>query len=227
MRGREDSKKRILRLEGSDAEGEGIYEGAAQQLGNTDNPLGRLISRVGPCGLGKELRPITTTTFEALLEAITHQQLSTKAAGTIFARVCALAPGLEPELFRSLGDSTLRSAGLSRAKVLAVRDLAERTCTGEVPSMEALQEMDDESIVGNLSRIRGIGRWSAEMLLIFRLGRLDVLPIQDLGIQRGFTVSFRRTNKPIAKAIEARGERWRPYRSVASWYLWRAAEMTR
>ncbi len=202
------------------------YAVAAQQLGNTDKPLGRLIARVGPCGLGKEIRPVTTT-FEALLEAITHQQLSTKAAATIFARVCALAPDLEPELFRGLGDSALRNAGLSRAKVLAVRDLAERTCAAEVPSMEALHEMDDESIVENLSRIRGIGRWSAEMLLIFRLGRLDVLSIHDLGIQRGFTASFRKTNKPIAKAIEHRGERWRPYRSVASWYLWRAAEMTR
>lgn len=226
MKGGKNAKTRIPSLAKSEAQGERNYEVAAQQLVNTDNVLGRLIARIGPCGLEKELRPITTT-FEALLEAITHQQLSTKAASTIFARVCALAPDLDPELFRSLGDPILRNAGLSRAKVLAVRDLAERTCTGEVPSMEALHEMDDESIVENLSRIRGIGRWSAEMLLIFRLGRLDVLPIHDLGIQRGFTVSFRKTNKPIAKAIKARGERWRPYRSVASWYLWRAAETTR
>lgn len=203
------------------------YEVAAQQLANADKPLGRLIARVGPCGLGKELKPITTTTFAALLEAITRQQLSTKAASTIFARVRALSPDLEPERFRRLSPSALRGAGLSGAKALAVRDLAERTCSGEVPSIEALHGMDDAAIVENLSKVRGIGRWSAEMLLIFRLGRLDVLPIQDLSIQKGFAASFRKTNVPIAKAIERRGERWRPYRSVASWYLWRAAELTR
>ena len=203
------------------------YEAAAQQLGDKDKPLARLIARIGPCELGEELRPITTTTFEALLEAITHQQLSTKAASTILARVRALAPDCEPERFRRLRESTLRSAGLSAAKAAAVRDLAKRTCTGEVPSIEELHKMDDECIVETLSRVRGIGRWSAEMLMIFRLGRFDVLPIQDLGIQRGFAVSFRKTDQPIAKAIEGRGERWRPYRSVASWYLWRAAEMAR
>ena len=226
MKGTTDPRRRTESRQRS-AQGRGIYDAAAQQLGKTDPALGRLTARVGPCGLQKELRPITTTAFEALLEAITHQQLSTKAASTIFARVRALAPDVEPGKFRRLTDSTLRSAGLSRAKVLAVRDLAERTCTGEVPSMEALTKMDDETIVECLSRVRGIGRWSAEMLLIFRLGRLDVLPVQDLGIQRGVTASFRKTNKPIAKAIEYRGERWRPFRSVASWYLWRAAEMTR
>ncbi len=202
------------------------YQVATKELGIADVPLGRLIARVGPCRLGRELRPITTT-FAALLEAITHQQLSTKAAATIYGRVCALAPELDAEQFRELGDSALRNAGLSRAKVLAVQDLARRTCSGEVPTMEALQKMDNESIVENLSRIRGIGRWSAEMLLIFRLGRLDVLPVHDLGVQRGFAASFRRSKKPIALALEDRGERWRPYRSVASWYLWRAAEMKR
>lgn len=203
------------------------YEAAARELSDADEPLGRLIGRVGACGLGNELRPITTTTFEALLEAITYQQLSTKAASTILARVRALAPDLDPQRFRRLRESTLRGAGLSRAKALAVRDLAARTCTGEVPSIEVLQTMEDEHIVEELCKVRGIGRWSAEMLLIFRLGRLDVLPVQDLGIQKGFARSFRRTSKPILKAIADRGERWRPHRSVASWYLWRAAEMAR
>ena len=202
-------------------------EQAVRQLGDADEPLGRLIARVGPCGLGEELRPLETTTFEALLEAITHQQLSTKAGATIFGRVCALAPGLDPERYRRMNDSTLRGTGLSRAKVLAVRDLAERTCTGEVPSIEELLEMDDESIVRRLSNVRGIGRWSAEMLMIFRLGRLDVLPVQDLGIQRGFEASFRKTGKPTKWSLERRAARWRPYRSVASWYLWRAAESAR
>lgn len=203
-----------------------VYETAVQQLAEADPVFGRVIERVGPCRLDEEMRPITTT-FEALLEAITHQQLSTKAAATIYARVCALAPDLEPARFVKLEETSLRGAGLSRAKVLAVRDLASRTCSGEVPSMDALYEMDDLEIIQKLSQIRGIGRWSAEMLLIFRLGRLNVLPIQDLGIQQGFSASFRKTNKPVTKAIEHRGKRWFPYRSVASWYLWRAAEFSR
>lgn len=126
-----------------------------------------------------------------------------------------------------LQEATLRQAGLSRAKVLAVHDLAQRTSTGEVPAMEVLHKMDNLSIIENLSQIRGIGRWSAEMLLIFRLGRLDVLPTQDLGIQQGFGACFRKSNKPIVQAIEHRGKRWQPYRSVASWYLWRIAELAR
>ena len=203
-----------------------IYETAVQELADIDPVFGRLLAKVGPCGLQREIKPVTST-FEALLEAITHQQLSTKAAATIYRRVCALAPDLQPEQFRDMEGAGLREAGLSRAKVLAVQDLAERSCTGEVPSMKVLHGMDDQSVVDTLSRVRGIGRWSAEMLLIFRLGRLDVLPTQDLSIQQGFSASFRRTKKPIAKAIEHRGKRWRPYRSIASWYLWRAAEMSR
>ena len=213
-------------MKGSKASREDVHQIAAQYIANSDPVFGRLITRVGPCRLSEEIRPITTT-FEALLEAITHQQLSTKAAATIYARVCAVAPTLEPEVFSQLDASTLRAAGLSRAKVLAVHDLAERASTGEVPSMEALRNMDDAHIIENLSHIRGIGRWSAEMLLIFRLGRLDVLPIQDLGIQQGFSASFRKTKEPIARAIAQRGARWQPYRSVASWYLWRLAEMSR
>lgn len=213
-------------MSGSRAQSKRFYEQASRELSADDKVLGRLIERVGPCGLGNELKPLTTT-FEALLEAITHQQLSLKAATTIFGRLRALVPTLEAELFLRLEPTALREAGLSRAKVLAVRDLAERSCIGKVPRIEALQEMDDESIVDSLSKIRGIGRWSAEMLLIFRLGRLDVLPTHDLGIQQGFSASFRRTNKPVAKAIGHRGERWRPYRSIVSWYLWRAAEMAR
>jgi len=151
-----------------------------------------------------------------LLEAITHQQLSTKAAATIFGRVKALVKKLEPEHFLSLENDALRGAGLSRAKVLAVQDLAERSCSGDVPPILKLNEMDDAEIIDSLIQIRGIGRWSAEMLLIFRLERLDVLPTTDLTIQQGFAATFRKSKKPIVKA-----------RSVASWYLWRAAELAR
>ncbi len=202
------------------------YDAAVMQLKAADPVFARAIDRVGPCRLAEEIKPFTTT-FEALLEAITHQQLSTKAAATIYARVCALAPDLDPKEFVQLEETALREAGLSRAKVLAVRDLAERTSAGNVPTMEALLEMEDVDIIESLSQIRGIGRWSAEMLLIFRLGRLDVLPTADLGVQQGFGTAFRKSNKPIVKAIEHRGKRWQPYRSVASWYLWRVAELAR
>ena len=191
-----------------------------------DPVFGRAIERVGPCRLASEVKPMTTT-FEALLEAITHQQLSTKAAATIYNRVRSLTSEVLPDQFLDVDPGQLREAGLSNAKTLAVRDLAERSVIGKVPTLEVLHTMDDGSIVDVLSEIRGIGRWSAEMLLIFRLGRLDVLPAQDLGVQHGFSASFRKSNKPIAKAIEDRGKRWRPYRSVASWYLWRMAELAR
>ena len=191
-----------------------------------DPVFGRAIERVGPCRLAREVKPMTTT-FEALLEAITHQQLSTKAAATIYSRVRSLASEVLPEQFLDVSPDQLREAGLSNAKTLAVHDLAARSVIGKVPTLEVLHTMDDLSIIDVLSEIRGIGRWSAEMLLIFRLGRLDVLPTQDLGVQQGFSASFRKSNKPIAKAIEHRGKRWRPYRSVASWYLWRMAELSR
>ena len=203
-----------------------FYNRVTRQLTEADPVLGRLVERVGPCKLNKELKPITTT-FEALLEAITHQQLSTKAAATIFGRVRGLAPTMQPTQFLKLSEAELRGAGLSRAKTLAVHDLAARTVSGEVPAIEALQEMDDAEIIDVLTRVRGIGRWSAEMLLIFRLGRLDVLPVNDLSVQQGFSASFRRSKKPIVNSLSDRGKRWKPYRSVVSWYLWKAAELSR
>ena len=203
-----------------------IYVAATERLSASDPVFGRAIARIGRCKLGDECQPASTT-FQALLKAITYQQLSTKAAATIYARVCALAPDLKPERYRDLAASTLREAGLSRAKVLSVHDLAMRVCSGEVPSMGTLKTMEDAEIIESLTKIRGIGRWSAEMLLIFRLGRLDVLPVQDLGVQRGFSATFRKSKKPVPEALEHRGERWRPYRSVASWFLWRAADSAR
>ncbi|HEX6928656.1 MAG TPA: DNA-3-methyladenine glycosylase 2 family protein [Gammaproteobacteria bacterium] len=164
--------------------------------------------------------------FPALLRAIVYQQLSGKAAATIHSRVLALFPGRghpPPEALLDLDESLLRGAGLSRNKVLAVRDLAARVLDGTVPPLPGLRRMDDEEIVARLTTVRGIGRWTVEMLLIFTLGRPDVLPLNDLGVLRGFERVY--GVDANAASLAEKGEAWRPYRSVASWYLWRAADM--
>ncbi|HWP65554.1 MAG TPA: DNA-3-methyladenine glycosylase 2 family protein [Candidatus Limnocylindria bacterium] len=200
---------------------------ALRHLAAADPVLGRHIERVGPFGL--ELRR-TSDTFTALAEAIVYQQLSGKAAATIFGRLAALFPGgLAADALLATADAPLRAAGLSRAKLASLRDLAARTAAGAVPTLSALRRMDDDAIVEALTPIRGIGRWTVEMLLIFRLGRPDVLPLADYGIRKGFGVVFRRRGNgadglPAPAEVSRRGERWRPYRSVASWYLWRALD---
>jgi len=124
-------------------------------------------------------------------------------------------------------DDDLRGAGLSRAKVLAVHDLARKAVDGEIPTIAQAHNMDDDALVEHLTMVRGIGRWTAEMFLIFRLGRPDVLPVDDYGIRKGFAAAFKKRALPDPKDVARRGERWRPYRTVASWYLWRAAEQGR
>jgi 3-methyladenine DNA glycosylase/8-oxoguanine DNA glycosylase len=126
-----------------------------------------------------------------------------------------------------VGDEPLRGAGLSRNKVLALRDLAERTLDGTVPHIGALRSMSDEAIVDRLVRVRGIGRWTVEMLLIFRLGRPDILPTSDYGVLHGFQLAYRKRAMPTPKELARTGERWRPYRTAASWYLWRAVDLAR
>jgi methylated-DNA-[protein]-cysteine S-methyltransferase len=198
-------------------------EEAERHLRAVDPKLERLMRRVGPLAL---TRKAETTTFAALAEAIVYQQLAGKAAAAIFARVRALFPREEPtaEALATLSDEDLRGAGLSRTKMAALRDLAERTLRGEVPDRMALEALDDEAIVERLTRIRGVGRWTVEMLLIFRLGRPDVLPVDDYGVRKGFAVAFGTKELPTAAALEKRGARWAPFRTAASWYLWRAAD---
>jgi methylated-DNA-[protein]-cysteine S-methyltransferase len=193
---------------------------AVEHLRAADPRLRALIDRVGPC----RLRPARRQTlFDALAAAIVSQQLTGRAAATIFARLCALWPGgLEAQVVHDAPDERLRGAGLSGAKQRALRDLARRTLAGELPSMRQLARMDDDEIVERLIVVRGIGRWTVEMLLIFRLGRPDVLPLDDYGVRKGFAKTFGRADLPSRAALERRGARWRPYRSVASWYLWRA-----
>jgi len=167
--------------------------------------------------------------FHALARAIVYQQLSGKAAETIFGRVEAIFPrgGFKPEAVVATADETLRTAGMSRAKVAALKDLAAKTLDRTVPGLARLKRMEDAEILARLVQVRGIGTWTVEMLLIFRLGRPDVLPVTDLGVRRGFMLTYGHEELPGPASIIEHAERWRPYRSVASWYLWRAVDLER
>jgi DNA-3-methyladenine glycosylase II len=165
--------------------------------------------------------------YEVLVEAITHQSISGKAARTIFGRVKALGSNGRiptPQEMLKLRQPALRKAGLSGAKIAAMRDLAQKTIDGVVPTLEEAHKLSDEELVKRLVSVRGIGAWTVEMFLIFRLGRPDVLPIHDLGVQKGWSVTYGKKHKPRPKELLEFGERWRPYRTVASWYMWRAFE---
>ncbi len=165
--------------------------------------------------------------FDALAESIAYQQLSGKAAATIFGRVRALYPKrkwLDPEQLLATPDETLRAAGLSRAKTAALKDLAAKTIDGTVPTGRALFRMSDDEIITRLTAVRGIGRWTVEMLLLFDLGRPDVWPVDDYGVRKGFAKTFGRRKLPTPKQLMKFGEKWRPYRSVAAWYFWRALD---
>jgi DNA-3-methyladenine glycosylase II len=165
--------------------------------------------------------------YEALLEAIAYQSISGKAAATIFGRIKALSGNGRaptPEQMLKVRAPALRKAGLSGAKILAMKDLARKTLAGVVPSLEQAHQMSDEELVERLISVRGIGAWTVEMFLIFRLGRPDVLPIHDLGVKKGWSIAYGKKHMPKPRELLAFGERWRPYRTVASWYMWRAFE---
>jgi O-6-methylguanine DNA methyltransferase len=188
-------------------------------------PLGMIIDRVGPFKLELKTSP---SVFVALSEAIVYQQLHGKAAATIYGRLCALFSGGEPtpEGILRLPEAKLRGAGLSNSKFLSLRDLARRADAGEIPSLAEVRGMEDEAIIERLTEVRGIGRWTVEMLLIFRLGRPDVLPAFDFGVRKGFAHTFKKSEMPAPKELAKYGERWAPFRTVASWYFWRAAELS-
>ena len=231
-----DTKLRMLAIEGARPNGQGAlfardgtfgFDPAAgvAHLRTAEPALARVIDAVGPFAMELKKAP---SIFGALAEAIVYQQLNGSAAATIYARVCALFPRAHGAPTAAgilrLSDEKLRGAGLSRAKMLALQDLARRDAAEEIPTLEEARGMDDAALVERLTRVRGIGRWTVEMLLIFRLGRPDVLPADDYGVRKGFAAAFRKRELPPPKDVEKRGERWRPYRTVASWYLWRAAE---
>jgi methylated-DNA-[protein]-cysteine S-methyltransferase len=196
---------------------------ALRDLKRADKRLAKWIDRI-PFSL--RLRE-SKATFPGLAESIVYQQLSGKAAATIFSRLLASFPGrrvLQPDDIVGASDKLLRAAGLSRAKAAAINDLAQKTLASEVPSRAKLRRMDDDAIIEALTRVRGIGRWTVEMLLMFQLGRPDVLPSNDLGVRKGFARMMGQDELPTPKALLAYGERWRPWRSVASWYMWRVLE---
>jgi DNA-3-methyladenine glycosylase II len=178
-----------------------------------------------------EITPaVSIRAFDALAESIAYQQLNGKAAATIWGRVRSLYAKnkrLDPAKVLATPDETLRAAGLSRAKTVAIKDLAAKTLDGTVPSGRALLRMCDDEIVARLTQVRGIGRWTVEMLLLFDLGRPDVWPVDDYGIRKGFAKTFSKRKLPTPKELMKHGEKWRPYRSVAAWYFWRALDDTR
>jgi len=198
---------------------------AVAHLRAADPALAAIIDRVGPFRM--ELKH-SRSLFGALAEAIVYQQLSNKAAATIYARVEALYPdaqdGFTPRHILETPDEALRGCGLSRAKVLAVQDLARRVEGGELPMLEEARKIPDAELIERLVTVRGIGRWSAEMFLMFRLGRPDVLPLDDYSLRKAYAKAFRKRALPSARTLERAGEKWRPYRTVASWYLWRALD---
>ena len=192
---------------------------AVAHLKRADPVLARVIARVGPCRFEPRAEG---THFEAVARAIVYQQLSGKAAGTIHARFHALYGGRAPEPAELLatGDEALRSAGLSRQKVGYLRDLAARVDAGDLP-LDRVDALGDDDLIAALTRVKGVGRWTAQMFLMFRLGRPDVLPDLDLGVQKAIQLAYGRRDAPKPADVLRIGAPWAPYRTVASWYLWR------
>jgi DNA-3-methyladenine glycosylase II len=198
---------------------------AVEHLCRADKALARLIKKVGPCTMKPHRQ---RTPFVALVTAVTHQQLNGTAAKTILKRVLALYPGKRfptPEDVLATPDDRLRAAGLSRAKIAAIKDIAAKTVAGVVPGSRAITRLNNEEILERLTTVRGVGPWTVEMLLMFTLGRLDVLPATDYGVRKGFALTFGWKELPTPRELLAYGERWRPHRTTAAWYLWRALEL--
>jgi DNA-3-methyladenine glycosylase II len=195
---------------------------ACEYLRNCDGALIPWLDRIGPIKhKARRLPP-----FHALLRAIIHQQLSGKAAGSIAARFQGLFPDNDfptPEEVLATPPETLRSAGLSRAKLAYILDLAQKALEGVVPTLEEVDALTDEELIARLTAIKGVGRWTVEMMLIFDLARPDVLPVHDLSIRKGFQAVFRKRKLPEPATIEKYGELWKPHRTTASLYLWRAS----
>ena len=193
-------------------------------LASADPDFSALIARVGPSRLGidKSREP-----YQALMSAVAHQQLHGNAAKAILGRVIALFPDHAfppPDLFLARSDEELRACGLSAAKLLAMRDIAAKAVSGVVPSRGSAARMENEALIERLTSLRGVGRWTVEMLLIFTLGRPDVLPVDDFGVREGYRLLYGLEAQPKPREMTALGEIWAPYRSFAAWYLWRAAD---
>jgi DNA-3-methyladenine glycosylase II len=200
---------------------------AERRLARADAVMRGLIQKLGPCTLKRARGMIP---YQVLVRAVAHQQLHGVAAERILARLAALAlsgSGFpSPEELLALPEGALRGVGFSTAKALSLRDIATQTIAGVIPTARGLARLDDETAIEQLTAVRGIGRWTSEILLL-RAGRPDVLPADDFGLRTGFRLAYRRRELPTPRELRAFAERWRPFRSVASWYLWRAAERKR
>ena len=198
------------------------YRASITHLKRTDPVLARIIEEVGPCRIR-----VTTdgTHFMALTRSIVFQQLSGKAASTILGRFNALYPNGHPtpEAVLATSDEALRAVGLSRQKIGYMRDLSSKVQSGELP-LDEVEQMSDDDLIAHLVQVKGIGRWTAQMFLMFRLGRRDVLPELDLGIQNAVQKAYRKRKRPTPKELQKIGAKWRPHASVACWYLWRSLE---
>ncbi len=197
---------------------------ALKHLSSKDRAIKRLIREIGPCALVPQVR---RSPFESLVRAVAHQQLHGTAAARILERFRGLFPGRRfPRAadLAAISDAQLRGVGFSGAKTAAIRDIAAKTLEGIVPSSRMIGRLDDDEIIERLTAVRGVGRWTVEMLLIFQLGRPDVLPADDFGVRSGFRLTFALDEMPRPKDVLAYGECWRPYRTTAAWYLWRAAD---
>jgi DNA-3-methyladenine glycosylase II len=189
--------------------------------------MAALIRAAGPWELAPERR---RQPYEALLRAIAHQQLNGKAASTILGRFFLLYDGNRcptPDELLATPDDALRAAGFSRSKVASLKDIAAKALDGTVPPRRVVARMPDGAVIERLTAVRGVGRWTVEMLLLFTLGRPDVLPVGDFGVRNGFRLAYGRRQMPSPSALERYGARWAPYRSTAAWYLWRAVDLHR
>lgn len=189
-----------------------------------DRKLARHIKRTGPCELKAHRN---RTVFRALVQAVTHQQLNGTAAQTILRRFIALFPGKRfpsPQDVLKMPDAKLRGAGLSRAKTAAIKDVADKAVSGVIPKARAIRKLSNEEIIERLTTIRGVGPWTVEMLLIFTLGRPDVWPVTDFGVRKGYARVFGLKEFPEPRELIVLGEKFKPHRSAAAWYFWRAAD---
>ncbi|HVU27592.1 MAG TPA: DNA-3-methyladenine glycosylase 2 family protein [Verrucomicrobiae bacterium] len=197
---------------------------AHKHLSKTDLVMRRLIREHGKCDLTPETR---RSPFQSLVQAIAHQQLNGTAANSILARFKKLFPGRKfpnPEDLLNVTDEQIRACGFSFAKIKSIRDITAKALDGTIPSSRRITKLSDDEIVERLTQVRGVGRWTVEMLLIFQLGRLDVLPVDDFGVRTGFRLAYKKREMPKPKALLAFGERWKPHRTTAAWFLWCAAD---
>jgi DNA-3-methyladenine glycosylase II len=197
---------------------------AHKHLSKRDPVLKLLIREHGFCALVPETR---RSPFQSLVMAVAHQQLNGTAANTILTRFKKLFPGRRfprPEDLAKVTDEQIRAAGFSFAKIKSIRDIGEKTLSGVIPTSREIVKLSDDEIVERLTQVRGVGRWTVEMLLIFQLGRLDVLPAADFGVRTGFRHAYKKRKMPTVKELLAHGEKWKPHRTTAAWFLWRAAD---